>query len=1047
MNGLVAVAFATLPVLNARAQVYSWVGGNGSWSVGTNWSPPNPPLGGTALATIIHNDLSNRTVTFDFNYPTPIAGLEIDHTLGRLNTLTIGANRLATSGPQRIGINGRARVNQTGGLNDSLGGTHVGIATGGDGTYSISGGSLNTANFDVGISGRGLVLHGGGAINASGALRLGSGGNGFGEYRMSGAATLVAQSEEIGGSFSGIFTQSSGTHTTSALDVAGGAGAFGAATLSGGAWSVNGPVTMGGLGTATFDHSGGTFSTSTFTTLAASAGSSATYTLSGSGVLDTAAFTVARAGAATLTQTGGTHSGLFGMTVGQNSGAVGVVNHSGGSRILTGAVTLGSDAGSSGAYHIGGPATLVTTGLIVAQGGSATFTQTGGHVAVQFGLGMAGDAGSWGRYELSGGTLQTSGTYVGIGQGQAHLLQNGGTLLSSDLVVGSEMNGATYDLNGGHATIDTVQLHRGQMNQTGGALSVLGNVLVGATAGSANYNMSGGSLNVTGNVLVGFEFRRGSLLLNGGSQSVSGSLNIGTAQLNGTSGHGTVGIAFSTLSAGIVNVSANGTLVLNDGTIASGSIFQGGTFMALGNTGRVRSITLLPGSSNTIASALAVSGTLASPSGVPLVGDGTVVLLPGASFTGYGAVTPSIENAGTIAPSGGNLVLNGTGFVNTGTLAVGPGAGLFISSPSLTHTGSISVAAGGILVADAPLTNGAGRHLSLLGGTISTPTLTNLAGGSISGFGQVNGSLVNSGSVTFIAPSQIIGDLMNNAGGRVHVRNDRVIVTGTGTNNGTITVANGTIIFDGGVSATAAATGGLSLQAGGGALAPFVRRQSVALAGAPGSPATVTSRLREFGGSTSNVRALTIADGRWDLSDTALVVDYDGAATPIATIRGYLVSGFAGGAWNGDGISSSAAASTPQRALGFGEAASIFTSFPATFFGQSVDNTSVLVAYTRYGDADLNQSVNLSDFNRLAGNFGSTSAVWSQGDFNYDGNVNLADFNLLAANFGLSAEGARVTPEDWAALAAAVPEPAGVPAVAVLVGASLARRRRRRVPS
>jgi hypothetical protein len=82
--------------------------------------------------------------------------------------------------------------------------------------------------------------------------------------------------------------------------------------------------------------------------------------------------------------------------------------------------------------------------------------------------------------------------------------------------------------------------------------------------------------------------------------------------------------------------------------------------------------------------------------------------------------------------------------------------------------------------------------------------------------------------------------------------------------------------------------------------------------------------------------------------------------------------------------------------------------------------------------------VNLNDFNRLAANFGSTSAVWSQGDFTYDGVVNLDDFNRLAANFGLSAAGTEVTPGDWAALAAAVPEPLAPALVAAL---PLLRRR------
>jgi len=101
------------------------------------------------------------------------------------------------------------------------------------------------------------------------------------------------------------------------------------------------------------------------------------------------------------------------------------------------------------------------------------------------------------------------------------------------------------------------------------------------------------------------------------------------------------------------------------------------------------------------------------------------------------------------------------------------------------------------------------------------------------------------------------------------------------------------------------------------------------------------------------------------------------------------------------------------------------------------------VRYTRYGDANLDGLVNLSDFNRLASNFGSTSANWDQGDFNYDSNVNLADFNRLAANFGQAAAGPNVTPEDWSALASAVPEPSSLALLGLGALATLRRRRAR----
>jgi hypothetical protein len=109
-----------------------------------------------------------------------------------------------------------------------------------------------------------------------------------------------------------------------------------------------------------------------------------------------------------------------------------------------------------------------------------------------------------------------------------------------------------------------------------------------------------------------------------------------------------------------------------------------------------------------------------------------------------------------------------------------------------------------------------------------------------------------------------------------------------------------------------------------------------------------------------------------------------------------------------------------------------------------VDSTAILLRLTRYGDADLSGTVNLADFNRLAANFG-TGTRWEQGDFDYNGTVNLQDFNRLAANFGLSAAGPTVTPQDWSALASAVPEPSAG-ALILATAAPLLRRRRRDWP-
>jgi hypothetical protein len=208
-------------------------------------------------------------------------------------------------------------------------------------------------------------------------------------------------------------------------------------------------------------------------------------------------------------------------------------------------------------------------------------------------------------------------------------------------------------------------------------------------------------------------------------------------------------------------------------------------------------------------------------------------------------------------------------------------------------------------------------------------------------------------------------------------------------------------------------------------------------------------RIRPDGTSagTSRLNAIVLAGGAaptatLDLSDNDLIIDYSGAS-PVELIADQIASARAGGDWSGPGITSGLADGS-SFALGVAESAAIFTSFPATFSGQSVDDTAVLVAFTRYGDANLDGQVNLTDFNTLAANFGQADRMWWQADFNYDSLVNLADFNLLAQNFGLVATGPDLTPQDWAMLASSVPEPStGLVALAA-VFSRLARARRRR---
>lgn len=223
---------------------------------------------------------------------------------------------------------------------------------------------------------------------------------------------------------------------------------------------------------------------------------------------------------------------------------------------------------------------------------------------------------------------------------------------------------------------------------------------------------------------------------------------------------------------------------------------------------------------------------------------------------------------------------------------------------------------------------------------------------------------------------------------------------------GTVALAAGGTLTGGGVVTVAG-----SMNWSGGSMTDTGR--TVIASGAslsmPGSGLRFSDRAIEINGNATmnpggamvlRVSDLTLGAGAWlNLADNSMIFDYT-AASPIDAVDAMLTSGYSAGAWTSGGINSSVAAASSGRSIGFAEASEIFTAFPGTFAGQSVDDTTVVVRFTTNGDATLNGSTDASDFNVLASNFGTSGVRWSQGDFTFDNECNSADFNLLAANFG-----------------------------------------------
>jgi hypothetical protein len=139
-----------------------------------------------------------------------------------------------------------------------------------------------------------------------------------------------------------------------------------------------------------------------------------------------------------------------------------------------------------------------------------------------------------------------------------------------------------------------------------------------------------------------------------------------------------------------------------------------------------------------------------------------------------------------------------------------------------------------------------------------------------------------------------------------------------------------------------------------------------------------------------------------DLNDNDLILDYTGAS-PIVTIRNLIVGARAGGAWTGNGLTSSAArnAVAHNTTLGLMEATEFQSIYSAStpFDGEALDTTALLIKYTYYGDADFNGKVNFDDYVRTDNGFNNHQSGWMNGDFDLNGSVNFDDYVLIDLAF------------------------------------------------
>jgi glucose/arabinose dehydrogenase len=212
--------------------------------------------------------------------------------------------------------------------------------------------------------------------------------------------------------------------------------------------------------------------------------------------------------------------------------------------------------------------------------------------------------------------------------------------------------------------------------------------------------------------------------------------------------------------------------------------------------------------------------------------------------------------------------------------------------------------------------------------------------------------------------------------------------------------------------------------------------------------------LRADGGATV-LGSLSIAGdeaptANLDLNNNAAIVDYAGPS-PAAAIRAQILAGRGGpgaaATWSGPGISSSAAADAEplSRSIGYAENAELPLGSYSTFSGQPVDATSVLIAFTRTGDANLDGVVDNDDVAIVGANYapGFAKPRWDLGDFDYNGFVDNDDVALLGAYY--NPEGSPVGIASVTENLFTVPEPASLALLSATVCVFLLHTTRRSV--
>ena len=347
--------------------------------------------------------------------------------------------------------------------------------------------------------------------------------------------------------------------------------------------------------------------------------------------------------------------------------------------------------------------------------------------------------------------------------------------------------------------IDTVIANGGSGTTTGGLIKT-GNgtlMLTGSNTYTGGTTVNGGTLQL-GSITAAAQSNLAGTFSSTGVEAeiitfanpITGTMAFGQA-VTGT------GIGGNRTIAGILN---DYQVVVNGSTVGNATIAA--TNIALGAVNRIGSLSgnVTINSGGTVL--VSANTTFSSGSSIAINSGGFLRL--GANGTAGSIGTNStLSNNGTIVFQRSNTLTQGTDFANgisgNGTL-LQAGSGTTILAGTNSFNGTVSVQSGSLVLSGA---NAVGSSASLVIGNVGGATLSvnaSQSAGTLSGGGAIGGSVVlASGQTLTLASSSnsTFNGQIQGAGNLAKAGSGTLTLAGTNTNNGTISISAGTLLFDG----------------------------------------------------------------------------------------------------------------------------------------------------------------------------------------------------------------------------------------------------------